>query len=204
MIGKLKGLVEEIGHDQLLLDVGGVCYGVFAPASTLARLALGQACALHIITHVREDHIHLYGFAGAEEKAWFETLTSVQGVGPKVGLAILSTLTPTDMANALMLEDKRPFQSVTGVGPKVAARLVTELREKANKIGTATSVNMTPAVPTEVSGDAALMRDLISALTNLGYDGDRARTAGATALAEAGEDADLNALIPLALKSLAN
>lgn len=203
MIGKLKGLVEEVGQDHLLLDVGGVCYLVFSPGSTLVRLRPGEACALHIITHVREDHIHLYGFAGAEEKVWFETLTSVQGVGPKVALAILSTLSPTDMANALILEDKRPFQSVTGVGPKVASRLITELREKASKIGAGASVQMSAPTPTAVSGDAALMRDLISALTNLGYDADRARAAGATALEAAGEGADLNALIPLALKSLA-
>lgn len=208
MIGKLSGTIDTLGTDQVLIDVQGVGYEVFCATSTLSTLQVGAPAALYIFSHVREDHFHLYGFASQEEKAWFETLISVQGVGPKVGLAILSTLTPFDLANALMLEDKRPFQSVSGVGPKVAARLVTELKEKSPKVsltaaGTSGVSAQKSALAPGLTGTAAQLRDLISALTNLGYDEGSARTAAQTAIADMGEDADLNALIPAALKVLA-
>jgi len=205
MIGQLKGLVEAVGADSCLIDVAGVGYVAFCSAPTLAALSIGQACTLKILTHVREDHIHLFGFADAEEKAWFDLLLSVQGVGPKMALAILGHLDPESLANALMLEDKRPFQSVSGVGPKLAARLVTELKERTPKgAGAVSAASLTAQPAPDVGGGAAALgRDLISALTNLGYDETTARTAAMAALKDGGEAASLDSLIPLALKALA-
>lgn len=200
MIYHLKGRVETVTSDMAVLDVGGIGYGAFVSTRTLADLRVGESAALHIITHVREDHIHLYGFLTVSEREWFEILTGVQGVGPRVALAILGAMGPTELANALMLEDKRAFQAVSGVGPKMAARLVTELKDKAPKSNTPLSSAPAKAAPA-LTGDAAIMRDLISALTNLGYDETLARQAAATAQSEG--ETDLNALIPLALKALA-
>ncbi len=202
MIARLRGRIEAIGPDSALIDVGGVGYLAFCSTTTLASLAVGSKGTLLILTHVREDHIHLYGFATGEERAWFDLLLSVQGVGPKMALAILSTLTPQDMANALMMEDKRPFQSVSGVGPKVAARLVTELKEKSP---TSTAGHPSPATrpgAAAVTGTAALFSNLVSALVNLGYDESSARRAAHTAIQEGDEASDLRALIPVALKAL--
>ena len=210
MIAQLKGQVEQIGSDALLIDVQGVGYEVHCSTRTLAHLRLGQAARLSILTHVREDHIHLYGFGDEVEKGWFDLLLAVQGVGPKMALAILSQMDATDLTNALLLADKRPFQSVSGVGPKLAARLVTELKERSPKAGfgqagRATATAASAAMP-EVSA-AALLRDLTSALTNLGYDEARARTAATAAIQEvgvqeAGDQASLDVLIPLALKAI--
>lgn len=208
MIYQLKGRVEATTRDMAIIDVAGVGYGAFASTQTLANLRVGESAALHIITHVREDHIHLYGFLETLEREWFEILTGVQGVGPRVALGILGAMSPADLANALMLEDRRAFQAVSGVGPKMAARLVTELKDKGPKNAPATTIAPAKAAPV-LTGDAAVMRDLISALTNLGYDDTLARQAAATALesvAQTGGEsgaADLNALIPLALKALA-
>ena len=205
MIAQLKGLCEAVGDDQALIDVQGVGYQVFCSARTLHTLIPGQACRLIILTHVREDHIHLFGFADGGERAWFDLLVSVQGVGPKMALAILGTLSPEDMANALTLEDKRPFQSVSGVGPKLATRLVTELRQKSPAIptsppGQAGARNVATTPP--ASGAAALVRDLTSALTNLGYEEGAARAAAMEAVQEGGEGSNIATLIPAALKAL--
>ena len=204
MIAQLKGLVDNLELDHALIDVQGVGYQVFCSGRTLANLTLGQAATLKILTHVREDHIHLYGFADASEKEWFDILLGVQGVGPKMALSILSQMNPTDLANALMLEDKRPFQAISGVGPKLAARLVTELKQKTPKVSGAGASLSVPSGPTAaLTGSAAVLRDLISALINLGYDESQARSAATTALTHMGEDADLNSLSPVALKALA-
>ena len=218
MIAQLKGVIDHIASDHVLIDVQGVGYQVFCSGRTLTGVGQGQAATLKILTHVREDHIHLYGFADELEKQWFDILLGVQGVGPKMALSILSQMGPSDLANALVLEDKRPFQAVSGVGPKVATRLVTELKQKIPKdqdtgtvpppttdSGESASGASAPLAESSLAGSAALMRDLISALVNLGYDEGRARSAAKTALADTGKDggdADFNALIPLALKAL--
>ncbi len=207
MIGWLSGKVLEVGLDQLLLNVSGVGYSVFCSGQTLQSSSVGAELNLRIRTHVREDHIHLYGFVTNEEREWFDLLLGVQGVGPKMALGILSSLKPADMADALALEDKRPFQAVSGVGPKLATRLVTELKEKAPAPTIAarpTAHASTASTPVESGGTAALLRDLMSALTNLGYDANAARTAAQSAIAEAGEEADLGSLVPLALKALSS
>lgn len=204
MIGKLKGTVDEIGEDHCVIDVHGVGYVAFCPARTLAALpGAGEAAVLFIETYVREDMIRLYGFGSALEREWFRLLQSVQGVGAKVALAVLSTLTPTDLANAIALRDIAMVSRAPGVGRKVAERIVTELKSKA------------PAFAGEASGAMGLKQELgegvapapvadaVSALTNLGYSRDVAANAVAAALNAAGEDADTGALIRLGLKELA-
>lgn len=204
MIGKLKGTVDEIGEDHCVIDVHGVGYVAFCPARTLAALSgPGEAAVLFIETYVREDMIRLYGFGTALEREWFRLLQSVQGVGAKVALAVLSTLAPSDLANAIALRDIAMVARAPGVGRKVAERIVTELKTKA------------PAFAGEATGTIGLKQELgegvapapvadaVSALTNLGYSRDIAANAVAAALKTAGSDADSSKLIRLGLKELA-
>src|SRR6266699_2709903 len=132
MIGKLKGVIDSYGEDFVILDVHGVGYLVHCSARTLQALpAAGEAVELAIETHVREDQIRLFGFASGTEREWFRLLQTVQGVGTKVALAILSTLKPADLATAIALRDKATITRAPGVGAKVAERIVTELKDKA-------------------------------------------------------------------------
>ena len=121
MIRKLKGQIDTIDSDSIIIDVGGVGYGVFCSANTLRNLpAKGESTSLYIETHVREDHIHLFGFSTTDEKETFQTITKVSGVGVKVALAILSVLSPGQLANAIAAKYKSSFKTVSGVGPKLA------------------------------------------------------------------------------------
>ena len=204
MIGKLKGTVDEIAEDHVIIDVHGVCYVAFCSARTLGNLpGAGEAVVLHIETYVREDMIRLFGFQNPLEREWFRLLQSVQGVGAKVALAVLSTLPPSDLANAIALRDLAMVSRAPGVGKKVAERIVTELKNKA------------PAFAGEASGTIGLKQELgegvapqpiadaVSALTNLGYSRDVAANAVAAALKTAGEGADSAKLIRFGLKELA-
>jgi Holliday junction DNA helicase RuvA len=174
MIGKLTGRVDSVAEDHAILDVNGVGYFVFASARTLGLLpGAGGDAVLLIDTHVREDHIHLYGFATAAEQQWFRTLTTVQGVGVKVALAILSTMSPDQMLTALAAQDKKAFTAVSGVGPKLAERIVIELKGQAVKLGAAGFAMPENTAPTK--GKAAekkassAVEDALSALVHLGY-----------------------------------
>lgn len=205
MIGKLKGTVDEIGDDFCVLDVHGVGYVAFCSARTLAALpGTGEAAVLFIETYVREDMIRLYGFQSHLEREWFKLLqNNVQGVGAKVALAVLSTLAPADLANAIALRDIAMVSRAPGVGKKVAERIVTELKNKA------------PAFAGEAAGTIGLKQELgegvapapiadaVSALVNLGYSRDIAANAVAAAMKSAGEDADSSKLIRFGLKELA-
>src|SRR4029079_15397470 len=132
MIGKLKGIVDSYGEDYVILDVGGVGYQVHCSARTMHALpSSGEAATLSIETHVREDQIRLFGFTSDVEREWFRLLQTVQGVGTKVALSILSTLRPADLASAIALRDKAMIARSPRVGPKVAERVVTELKDKA-------------------------------------------------------------------------
>ena len=202
MIGKLKGTVDEVGEDHAIIDVHGVGYVAFCPMRTLSGLREGEAAVLHIETYVREDMIRLYGFATHLEREWFRLLQSVQGVGAKVALAVLSTLSPSDLANAIALQDKAMVARAPGIGPKVAQRIVSELKNKA------------PAFAGDASGTIGLKQELgegiasgpvsdaVSALSNLGYSRDQAANAVAAAMKEAGDGADSAKLIRLGLKEL--
>lgn len=206
MIAKLKGLVDSVGDDFAVIDVGGVGYLVFCSAKTLGKLAVGQAAALHVETHVREDHIHLYGFLEVAEREWFNLLTTVQGVGAKVGLAILSAVTPEQLLQTIAAQDKTTLTRANGVGPKLAVRILTELKDKAGKIAlggfapqaAVAAVAGAAPMPAEAGG---VMEDAISALVNLGYRRLEAFEAVGK-VARDNDDADSSTLIRLALRQL--
>ena len=197
MIARLKGLVDQIGEDWAVIDVGGVGYLVYCSSRTLSRLPrVGEAVALFVETHVREDHINLFGFFEEEERAWFRLLQTVQGVGSKVALAILSTLTANDLANAIASGDKAMLSRPSGVGLKLAARLATELKDKV--AGIAAPGSFAPAMATATAG----LEDAVSALVNLGYRRAEAQMAVVKASAALGEGAAVPALIRVGLQEL--
>jgi Holliday junction DNA helicase RuvA len=172
MIGKLKGRIESLEEDGIILDVGGVGYVVFLSAKSLAALGgVDEAASLFIDTHVREDHIHLYGFVSMEEQSAFRLLCTVQGVGTKMALAVLSAFHPSEIAQAIAAKDTKMLTRASGVGPKLAERMVTELKNKAVKLaGGAFAPVAAPAGKSKAAvrpldeSEAAL-----SALVNLGY-----------------------------------
>lgn len=203
MIGKLKGVIDSYGEDYVIVDVQGVGYQVHCSARTLQSLpAAGEPAVLSIETHVREDQIRLFGFVSDVEREWFRLLQTVQGVGVKVALAVLSTLKPSELANAVALRDKAAIARTPGVGAKVAERIVTELKDK-----TPALTDIDPAVvrlSDAVDEDRAPrpIRDAVSALVNLGYGQPQAAAAIAAASREAGEGADTAKLIRFGLKEL--
>lgn len=199
MIAKLTGHLETLEPDRCVVDVGGVGYLVHASSRTLAALPAPPALAqLLIETLLRDDAILLYGFADSAERDWFRLLTTVQGVGAKVALAILSTLSPRELAAAIAAADRAELTRAPGVGQRLAVRLVSELRERA--AGLPTAVPAAPPLPVPAGGAAA---DALSALVNLGYRRPEAQNALARVAGRLGADAALNALIRDALKELA-
>jgi holliday junction DNA helicase RuvA len=201
LIGKLKGLVDEIAEDHVVIDVGGVGYVAYCGARTLGNLPRpGEATVLFIETFLREDMLRLYGFASEVERGWFRLLQNVQGVGARLALAVLGTLSASELANAIALQDRAMISRAPGVGPKVAARIVTELKDK---IPTVSGIADLPAgALATVAGVGGPVVDAISALANLGYSREQGAAAVALAVKEAGEDAPSTTLIRLALKSL--
>ena len=203
MIGKLKGTVDSFGPDWVILDVHGVGYLVHCSAQTLQALPrAGEAAALSIETHVREQDIRLFGFASDLEREWFRLLLLVQGVGAKVALAVLGTLKASDLASAIALQDKAMIARAPGVGPKVAARICAELKDKAPALSAA---DLGLARLQADLGDKvapAPVADAVSALVNLGYGQTQASTAITAAMKEAGEGAETATLIRLGLKEL--
>jgi holliday junction DNA helicase RuvA len=204
MIGKLKGLIDSYGEDHVILDVNGVGYVVQCSTRTLQRLPpAGEAAALSIETQVREDAIRLFGFSSDAERDWFRLLQSVQGVGAKVALAILSIQTPNELANAIATQDKAAVARAQGVGPKLAARIVAELKDKAPAFATI-DPNVARLSGDEDAGSAPRpVQDAISALVNLGYGRPQAAVAVGGAVKALGESADAGALIRRGLKELA-
>lgn len=203
MIGKLTGIIDTIQSNTVLLDVNGVGYVVFASGRTLSKIGgKGEKCALMIETHVREDHIHLYGFADAVEQEWFTILTKVQGVGARVALAILTIASPNELSIAIAAQDKAVFSRADGVGPKLATRIVTELKGKTAgvELGKGNQSD-TPAVAAPMA-DNDNTSEALSALVNLGYGRSEAMMAISRAQKSLSEDADLGALIKQGLKEL--
>lgn len=206
MIGKLRGKVDAIGESHLIIDVGGVGYEVQASARALRNLKIGDEATLTIDTHVREDAIRLYGFVSELERTWFRTLQNIQGVGAKVALAVLGTLSPNDLANAIALGNWQAVEQTQGVGKKLAQRIVMELKDKAPALSVAgLNVPQTPggkpASPAATDNNATA--EAISALTNLGYQPMQAAQAVAAAAQELGEGADVAKLIRRGLRELA-
>lgn len=205
MIGKLKGTLDEIDEDHCVVDVHGVGYVAYCSTRTLAALpSPGEAVILYIETYVREDVIRLYGFGTALEREWFRLLLeNVQGVGAKVALAILSTLSPADLANAIALKDIAMVSRAPGVGKKVAERIVIELKAKAPAFAGSGAANIALKQELGEGVAAAPVADAVSALVNLGYSRDVAANAVAAAMKSAGDGADSAKLIRLGLKELA-
>ncbi len=202
MIGKLKGRIDSTDEDSLILDVGGVGYHVFCSGRTLASIGgTGDFAELIIETHVREDHIHLFGFPNVFERDWFRLLTTVQGVGVKMGMAILNSFSPEQLTTAIAAKDVKALTSISGVGPKLAERLATELKSKVSKMPVSGLVihdgkKMPLPAP-------SLSEDAISALVSLGYNRSDAFSAIGRAAQKLGEKAALDGLIKEGLKELA-
>src|SRR5215216_1667144 len=204
MIGKLKGLIDSYGEDYVILDVGGVGYQVHCSSRTLQALpSVGEAAVMSIETYVREDQIKLFGFHSDVEREWIRLLQTVQGVGAKVALAVLGTLNPSDLANAIAVRDKAAVARTPGVGPKVAERIVTELKDKAPAFANVDPALVRLSAAVEDKRAPQPIVDAVSALINLGYGQPQAAAAIAAAARSAGEGADTARLIRLGLKELA-
>jgi holliday junction DNA helicase RuvA len=202
MIGKLKGIIDSLAEDYMILDVQGVGYIVHCSGSTLQKLPrTGEAATLAIETQMREDSIKLFGFASETERDWFRLLQSVQGVGAKVALAIQTVLDVAELASAIACQDKVVIARAPGVGPKLAARIASELKDKAAASGT---VDVTAARLDGLDGgQAAAVQDALSALVHLGYGRPQAAVAVAASVAALGEGAPAAELILRGLKELA-
>jgi Holliday junction DNA helicase RuvA len=203
MIGKLKGTVDGVDEDGLIVDVGGVGYLVAASARTLRALPpLGEPVSLHIETQVREDAIRLFGFLTLGERDWFRLLQSVQGVGAKVALGILGALSGEMLSAAIARQDRAMMARAPGVGPKLAARLVLELKDKAPAfVGGDLGGALGPSEPGAKLPKAA--EDAVLALVGLGYARPQAAAAVARGFSTLGAEAATSALIKLGLKELA-
>ena len=201
MISKLTGILDSIGDDWAVIDVGGVGYLVFCSARTLAQLpGTGEAVSFVIETHIREDHIHLYGFLDQAEREWFKLLTTVQGVGAKVGLGIQSVLGPKELTDAILAQDKGMITRAPGVGQKLATRLLTELKDKVGGMESIAPAMAGAAAANDT--DRAAMEDAVSALVNLGYRRGDAFGAVTGAMRSIGDDVGVEDLIRAGLKEL--
>jgi len=200
MIAQLTGRIEALADGTCIVDVNGVGYLVHASSRTLAALPQPPAPAKVLVeTHVREDAILLYGFADSAERDWFRLLTTVQGVGGKVALSLLSALSPRDLVAAIAAADKTSLTRAAGVGARLAVRLVTELRDKVGAMPSSGGIGM-PAIATPAGG---VQDDAVSALVNLGYRRPEAQAATARAAERLGDGVTLDALIREALREIA-
>ena len=198
MIAKLTGRVEQLEADRCVIDVNGVGYLVQASTRTLAALPPGDVASVLIETQVREDAILLFGFAEAAEREWFRLLTTVQGVGARVALNILSALSPRELVGAIQAGDRGALTRASGVGAKLAVRLLTELREKAGAMPS--GVGFSPMLVAPAAGVEA---DAASALVNLGYRRPEVAAAVDRVVRRLGEGVTLDALIREGLRELA-
>ncbi len=198
MIAKLTGKIEALEADRCVVDVGGVGYLVQASTRTLAALPAGGSATLLIETQVREDSLQLFGFFDSAEREWFRLLTTVQGVGAKVALNILSALSPRELIAAIQAGDRGSLTRASGVGAKLAVRLLTELREKAGAMPA--GIGFSPVLPLPAGGIEA---DTLSALVNLGYRRQEAQIAVARVVERFGDGADISEMIRESLKELA-
>ena len=203
MIGKLKGRIDSTGLDWVMIDVGGVCYFASASGKTLSGLPrVGELAELHTEMLVSQDNIRLIGFASNHEKEWFRLLLTVQGVGARVALAVLSIMSPNELASAIALQDKAKIGEANGVGKKLAERVVLELKDKVPKLTVAdmglaqVSAELAANAPTAVT-------DAVSALVNLGYGQSQAAMAVSAAMKKSGTDQPPEKLIRAALRELA-
>lgn len=214
LIARLKGQVEDQGADGILVDVGGVGYPVLVSNGTRMGLPFGAGIATLLIeTHIREDAVIYYGFISRDERDWFRLLTNVQGVGGKVALAILSVFAPQRLAQTILAQDKVLLTRADGVGPKLAARLVTELKDKAAAWSGGLSGGGAPMAgmmsasvmdggSSTLAGSADRIEDAVSALVNLGYRRGDALSAVSVIARTMGDAVDVSTLIRLGLKEI--
>ena len=199
MIAQLTGRVDALQDGSCIIDVNGVGYLVQASSRTLSALQPAPALTkLLIETHVREDAINLYGFADSAERDWFRLLTTVQGVGAKVALSVLSALSPRDLIGAIAAGDKAGLTRAPGVGPRLAVRLLTELRDKVGAMPSSAGF-----APSHATRPATVADDALSALINLGYRRPEAQAAIGRAMERLGEDAAIDTVIRESLRELA-
>lgn len=200
MIAMLRGVLDSASEDSAIIDVGGVGYLIFCSRRTLdAMPSAGAAVRVYVETHVREDHINLYGFLQAEERSWFRLLTTVQGVGARVALSILTALPPDQLLGAIVSQDKSQISRANGVGPKLAVRIVTELKDKVSGI----AISAPAAIVAGGAVNGAPNEEAVSALVNLGFSRSEAFGAVARAGQSLGDAAAVNDLIRSGLKELA-
>jgi Holliday junction DNA helicase RuvA len=201
MIAKLSGTLDSIGPDGAVIDVGGVGYLAFCSTRTLSRLPLaGGTVRLFVETHVREDHFHLDGIIDAAERDWFRLLTTVQGVGARLALAVLSAIAPDALTLAVAAQDKAALARADGVGPRLAARIVNELRDKVGGLSMAAGA-APPATAAAASANGAVA-DAVSALENLNIGRAEAYGAVTSAARRLVDDAAVEALITAGLQEL--
>lgn len=203
MIAKLTGLLDSTGEDWVVIDTNGVGYLIFCSTRTLINFpSCGEIVSLIIETHIREDHIHLYGFLDQAERDWFRLLTSVQGVGAKVGLGILSVLSPAELSDAILSEDRGMITRAPGVGPKLATRLLSELKDKTGGLLGSAFPSATASAASGKGAGSAAFDDAVSALVNLGYQRSAAFSAVSSAINTSSEAAPVEDLIRAGLREL--
>ena len=203
MIARLSGILDSVGSEGAVIDVGGVGYLAFCSARTLSALPRpGAAVRLLIETHVREDHIHLYGFIDAAERDWFRLLLTVQGVGARLALAILSAIAPDALTVAIVAQDRAVLARADGVGPRLAARIVNELRDKAGGLALPSAAPIAAGAAPAGAGDSGAIADAVSALENLKIGRAEAYGAVAAAARRLGHGAAVEALITAGLQEL--
>lgn len=202
MIAWLHGVLRSAGDDRVVVDVHGVGYQVFCSGRTMSAMPrAGDPVTLEIETHVREDHIQLFGFSEGVERDWFRRLQTVQGIGARVALGVLSVLSPTDLFRSVAAQDHAPLTQAPGVGPKLARRVVAELKDRIPRLAVVEGAGDVVGPPTgEPGADEA--GDAVSALVNLGYGRAEAFGAVAGAVSTLGGDTSVEALIKAGLKEL--
>lgn len=206
MIGKLKGIVDSIYDEYLILDVNGVGYRIFCSSKILSNIEVGSALSLTIQTIVREDAIMLFGFLNDYEKTWFETLCKVNGIGNKMALKIMGALTIDEILMAIDSQDSKMFCRAPGVGQKIASRIITELKDIRKTLGNLESIEINiNAISTNTSSleNDTRLKDALSALENLGYQKNVAYNIIVNILKER-EDIVIESLITEALKRINN
>jgi Holliday junction DNA helicase RuvA len=205
MIGKLTGIIDEVGEDFAVIDVGGVGYVVHCSARVLSNLPVaGQRTTLYVETQMREDSIKLFGFTSSEEREWFRLLQTVQGVGAKVALSLLSSQTTHELGKAIAFGDKAQIGRAQGVGPKLAARIAAELKDKAVTLSVGGSRDGAGGNVVGIAPIVGAASEAVSALVNLGYSQTQAATAVATVVAREGEAMPLPQLIRESLRALSS
>ncbi|MBI1362615.1 MAG: Holliday junction branch migration protein RuvA [Proteobacteria bacterium] len=197
MIYLLQGKIALIGDDFAVVNVGGVGYEVHGSGRMLSRLKVGDAEELLIYTHVREDHIHLYGFQTADERAWFTKLLDVSGVGAKVALALLTALSPEEITQAISTAQPTMLTRASGVGKKLAERIVLELKGKVASMPAGISIGTAATAP-----QGGVQADVVSALTNMGFKMSDAQNVVATVAAGQGAEGDFGQMLKASLQAL--